>query len=169
MKTKRTVNTRRSDLKIKPLYQGVEKQESGRQARRATMRQAQHIQAYVSIGESRATPNGGLGRSFSTACYSAGNFLRVCLGIFLLLAACASLATGENAPEASPRVPELIQLTEVATRAIEASNSLRDIHAQFSPVNEIEDIKKNLPMAKLIRLFELLDSQKVLRREMVLH
>ncbi len=30
---------------------GVEKQESGRQARRAAMRQAQHIQAYVSIGE----------------------------------------------------------------------------------------------------------------------
>jgi small-conductance mechanosensitive channel len=147
MNTKRTDHTPRSDLKIKPLYQGVEKQESGRQARRAAMRQAQHIQAYVSIGESRATLNGGLGRSFSTACYSAGNFLRVCLGIFLLLAACASLATGENAPEASPRVPEPIQLTEVATRAIEASNSLRDIHAQFSPVNEIEDIKKNLPDA----------------------
>jgi len=48
--------------------QGVEKQESGRQARRAAMRQAQHIQAYVSIGESRATLNGGLRRSFSTAC-----------------------------------------------------------------------------------------------------
>ncbi|MDD2317078.1 MAG: hypothetical protein PHD57_07005 [Desulfobacterales bacterium] len=48
--------------------QGVEKQESGRQARRAAIRQAQHIQAYVSIGESRATLNGGLRRSFSTAC-----------------------------------------------------------------------------------------------------
>jgi len=50
------------------LYQGVEKQESGRQARRAAMRQARHIQAYVSIGESRATVNGGLRRGFSTAC-----------------------------------------------------------------------------------------------------
>jgi hypothetical protein len=50
------------------LYQDVEKQESGRQARRAAMRQAQHIQAYVSIGESRATLHGGLRRSFSTAC-----------------------------------------------------------------------------------------------------
>jgi len=50
------------------LYQDVEKQESGRQARRAAMRQAQHIQAYVSIGESRATLNGGLRRGFSTAC-----------------------------------------------------------------------------------------------------
>jgi hypothetical protein len=29
------------------------------------MRQAQHIRAYVSIGESRATLNGGLRRSFS--------------------------------------------------------------------------------------------------------
>jgi len=46
----------------------VLKKESGRQARRAAMRQAQHIQAYVSIGESRSTLNGGLGRSFSTAC-----------------------------------------------------------------------------------------------------
>ena len=51
-------------------YQGVEKQESGRQARRAAMRQAQHIQAYVSIGESRATLHGGLRCSFSTACYT---------------------------------------------------------------------------------------------------
>jgi len=49
-------------------YQGVEKQGSGRQARRAAIRQAQHIQAYVSIGESRATLNGGLRRSFSTPC-----------------------------------------------------------------------------------------------------
>jgi hypothetical protein len=48
--------------------QGVKKQESGRQARRAAMRQAQHIQAYVSIGESRATLDGGLMRSFSTPC-----------------------------------------------------------------------------------------------------
>jgi hypothetical protein len=46
----------------------AKKQESGRQARRAAMRQAQHIQAYVSIGESRATLNGSLRRSFSTAC-----------------------------------------------------------------------------------------------------
>jgi hypothetical protein len=48
--------------------EGVEKQESGRQARRAAKRQAQHIQAYVSIGENRATLNGDLRRSFSTAC-----------------------------------------------------------------------------------------------------
>jgi len=46
----------------------LKKQESGRQAKRAAIRQAQHIQAYVSIGESRATLNGGLRRSFSTAC-----------------------------------------------------------------------------------------------------
>jgi len=50
------------------IEQGFEKQESGSQARRAAIRQAQHIQAYVSIGESRATQNGGLRRSFSTAC-----------------------------------------------------------------------------------------------------
>ncbi|MDD2318236.1 MAG: hypothetical protein PHD57_12935 [Desulfobacterales bacterium] len=35
------------------LQQGVEKQDSGRQERRAAMRQAQHIQAYVSTGETR--------------------------------------------------------------------------------------------------------------------
>jgi len=46
------------------ISQAFEKQESGRQARRAAMRQAQHIQSYVSIGESRATLNGGLRRSF---------------------------------------------------------------------------------------------------------
>jgi len=50
------------------IWQGVEKQGSGRQARRATIRQAQHIQAYVSIGESPATLNGGLRRSFSRPC-----------------------------------------------------------------------------------------------------
>jgi hypothetical protein len=49
------------------VQQGVEKQELDRQARRAAMRQAQHIQAYVSIGESCATLNGGLRHSFSTA------------------------------------------------------------------------------------------------------
>jgi hypothetical protein len=53
---------------VEKCEQGVEKQESGRQARRTAMRQTQHIQAYVSIGESRTTLNGGLRRSFSTAC-----------------------------------------------------------------------------------------------------
>jgi len=48
--------------------QAVEKQESGRQTRRAAMRQAQHIKPYVSIGGSRATLDGVLRRSFSTAC-----------------------------------------------------------------------------------------------------
>jgi hypothetical protein len=38
------------------------------------MRQAQHIQTYVSIGESRATLNGGLRRGFSTACQTTGRF-----------------------------------------------------------------------------------------------
>jgi hypothetical protein len=50
------------------IEQGVEKRESGSQARRAAIRQAQHVQAHVSIGESRATLNDGLRRSFSTAC-----------------------------------------------------------------------------------------------------
>jgi len=43
--------------------QAFEKQESGRQVRRAAIRQAQPVQ-----GESRATTHGGLRRRFSTAC-----------------------------------------------------------------------------------------------------
>jgi len=56
-------------LNFPRFYQGVEKQESGSQARRAAIRQARHIQAYVGIGESRATRHGGLRRSFLTACH----------------------------------------------------------------------------------------------------
>jgi len=44
----------------------LKKQESGRQTRRAAMRQAQHIQAHVSIGDSRATLDSDLRRSFLT-------------------------------------------------------------------------------------------------------
>jgi hypothetical protein len=61
-------------------YQAFEKQVSGRQppvkwpsdftgqARRAVFWKAQHIRRYVSIYKSRATPDHGLSRCFSTAC-----------------------------------------------------------------------------------------------------
>ena len=48
--------------------QAVEKQETGRQTRRATMRQGRHIQTYASIDESRATLNGGIRGGFSAVC-----------------------------------------------------------------------------------------------------
>jgi len=47
-------------------YQGVEKQASGRQPRRAAFWKAQHIRSYVSIYKSRTTPDHGLRRGFST-------------------------------------------------------------------------------------------------------
>jgi hypothetical protein len=53
---------------IQPVYQGVEKQASGRQPRRAAFWKAQHIQKYVSIYKSRTTPDHGARRSFSTPC-----------------------------------------------------------------------------------------------------
>src|SRR5512137_201721 len=49
--------------------QGVENQVSGRQPRRAAMGEAQHTGRYVSIHPSRATPDHGPKRRFSTACY----------------------------------------------------------------------------------------------------
>jgi hypothetical protein len=49
-------------------YQGVEKQASGRQPRRAAFWKAQHIQRYVSIYKSRTTLDHGLGRGFSIPC-----------------------------------------------------------------------------------------------------
>jgi hypothetical protein len=48
--------------------QGVEKQASGRQPRRAAFWKAQHIHQYVSIYKSRTTPDHGARRSFSTPC-----------------------------------------------------------------------------------------------------
>jgi hypothetical protein len=69
-----------SPLIIDPILQGVEKQASGRQppvkwpsnftgqARRAAFWKAQHIERYVSIYKSRATPDHGLRRRFSTPC-----------------------------------------------------------------------------------------------------
>jgi hypothetical protein len=46
--------------------QGVEKQASGRQPRRAAFWKAQHMRSYVSIYNSRTTPDHGARRSFST-------------------------------------------------------------------------------------------------------
>ncbi|TFG39651.1 MAG: ATP-binding cassette domain-containing protein, partial [Syntrophobacterales bacterium] len=54
---------------IAELYQGVEKQASGRQPRRAAFWEAQPIQEYVSIYNSRTTLDNGLKCSFSTPCY----------------------------------------------------------------------------------------------------
>jgi hypothetical protein len=50
------------------ILQGVEKQVSGRQPRRAAFWKAQHIKRYVSIYKSRTTPDHGLRRGFSTPC-----------------------------------------------------------------------------------------------------
>jgi hypothetical protein len=52
------------------ILQGVEKQVSGRQPRRAAFWKAQHIKRYVSIYKSRTTPDHGLRRGFSTPCWS---------------------------------------------------------------------------------------------------
>jgi hypothetical protein len=48
--------------------QGVEKQASGRQPRRAVFWKAQLRHRYVSIYKSPATPDHGLRRGFSTPC-----------------------------------------------------------------------------------------------------
>jgi hypothetical protein len=50
------------------IQQGVEKQASGRQPRRAAFWEAQHISEYVGIYNIRTTPDHGLRRSFSTPC-----------------------------------------------------------------------------------------------------
>jgi hypothetical protein len=63
------VQVKKPAIQIRPdPSQAVEKQESGPQTRCAAMQEAQHIQAYASIGESHVTLDGGLGRSFSTIC-----------------------------------------------------------------------------------------------------
>jgi hypothetical protein len=51
-------------LNFKIHYQGVEKQASGRQPRRAAFWKAQHILRYVSIYKSRTTLDHGLRRGF---------------------------------------------------------------------------------------------------------
>jgi hypothetical protein len=53
---------------LSSFFQGVEKQASGRQPRRAAICKAQHIGRYVSIGKRRATLDHGRLRRFSTAC-----------------------------------------------------------------------------------------------------
>ena len=55
-------------LHFTAILQGVEKQASGRQPRRAAFWKAQHIRSYVSIYKSRTTPDHGVRRGFSTPC-----------------------------------------------------------------------------------------------------
>jgi hypothetical protein len=64
---------RLAPARLKPVaaYQGVEKPVSGRQPRRAATGGAQHTGQYVSIHPSRATPDHGPRRRFSTACDAA--------------------------------------------------------------------------------------------------
>jgi hypothetical protein len=53
---------------IRPGQQGVKKQVSGCQSKRAAFWKAQHIREYVSIYKSRTTTAHGLKRRFSTPC-----------------------------------------------------------------------------------------------------